>query len=153
MGLICALKLQPFQALAHGQVKHEIQAHGLSSRNALCSKLGIIYRSFLAALTLETFHHQLLKYLLPLNIFLTLCQAQVHLKNYCLQVCIRPVCINTTSQNLTKGSCIRTCVKIQLSLNYSLHIRRDPNRISPIHATIYYPQHFLEIQPFLLSHE
>lgn len=65
----------------------------------------------------------------------------------------QPVCINTTSQNLTKGSCIRTCVKIQLSLNYSLHIRRDPNRISPIHATIYYPQHFLEIQPFLLSHE
>lgn len=57
MGLICALKLQPFQALARGQVKHEIQTHGLSSRNALCSKLGIIYRSFMAALTLETFHH------------------------------------------------------------------------------------------------
>ena len=57
MGLICALKLQSLQALASDQVKHEIQTQGLSSRNALCSKLGVIYGSFLAALMLETLHH------------------------------------------------------------------------------------------------
>lgn len=112
MGLIYALKPQPLQAPAHGDMKHEIQTQGLASKNALCSKLGVIYRSFLAALIWK------LSIIICLNISGLFTYSSHYMKHRFISgivacSCVRLVSINMTSQSLTKDSCSRTCQKTQ----------------------------------------